>query len=164
MTHSMTLRSNPRLLIFYSILALLPIGALALYPRFPPIAGGLILGASLFLDFKLFGFARPYLNTRIITAEDSITVFLAGSEEVFPWKEINLSGKCALRGKPFLFFYHLGKDRIITIPREYTDMRELEKTLEENTPFEAFAPGVDIQEVIYERFHAGKEKEAAPQD
>ena len=158
----MTLRSNPRLIVFYSILVLLPLGALMLYPRFHPIVGGLVLGASLFIDFKLVGFARPYLKTKIITDDASITVFLSREEETLSWKEITLSGKCTLRRKYFLFLYHLGKDRIITIPYEYTSMKDLERTLKENTLFEAFPPEVDIRSVIYERYHAGKEEKAEP--
>jgi hypothetical protein len=153
----MTFRSNPRILIFYSILVALPLGALALYQRVPQIAGGLILAASLFVDYKLLRFAQPYLKTKIITAEPNIRVYLAGKEETFAWEEVTLSGKCEFRGRPFVFLYHLGRDRIITIPYEYSDMSNLEKTLMEKTPYEIFPPGVDIRRVIYERYHTHTE-------
>ena len=162
----MTIRSNPRLLIFYGILLLLPFGALMLYQNFHPLVGGLLLGASIFIDYKLYGFAKPYISTRVTTSDDYITVYLVRTEETFSWEEITLCGKWTFRGKPILFIYNLEKDRIITVPYEYTNMKDLEKTLKEKTAFEIFSSEVDIRQVIYERFHAGKEKgkEAASQD
>jgi hypothetical protein len=153
----MTFRSNPRLFIFYVILAALPLGALALYPRVSQVAGGLILGVSLFVDYRLFRFAQPYLKTKIVTGEADIRVYLAGGEEVFPWEEITLSGKCGFKGKTFVFLYHKGKDRIITIPYEYSAMPDLEKTLAEKTSYEVFPSDADIRRIIYDRYHTNTE-------
>ena len=160
MTHDMNLRSNPRLFIFYFILVGIPLGAFMLYPQLPPLAGSLVIGASLFVDYKLFRFAQPYIKTKIVTGDEAVTVFLAGQEESFPWREITLSGKFYFQkaAKPFIFLYHLGKDRIITIPYEYRDMNILEQTLMEKTPFEVFPPGIDIRGVIIERYHSGKDR------
>jgi hypothetical protein len=156
----MTLRSNPRLLVFFLILGALPLGALALYPRLPQLAGGLVLGLCLFIDYKLFRFARPYLKTKIVTDETALTVYLPNQEESFPWAEITLSGKCVFAGggRPFLFLYHLGRDRIITIPREYADMPVLEKTLAEKTPYEVLqlSSAQELRQTLHDRYHSDK--------
>jgi len=149
-------------LIFYTILAAIPLAALALFQNLPPIVGPLVLGGSFFAVYKLYKYAQPYLNTKIITDDEGITVFLAGQEERFSWNEVSLSGKFYFQktGKPFLFLYNLGKDRIITIPHEYKDMAQLEKVFIEKTPYEIIPPGIDIREVIVDRFH----RKETPQD
>ena len=159
----MTLKSNPRLLVFYFILAAIPLGAFMLYPRVSQIVGSLLIGISFFIDYKLFRFAQPYLKTKIITGESGVTVFLAGQEENFPWPEITLSGKFHFQktGKPSMFLYHLERDRIITIPYEYRDMNSLEQALMEKAPFEVFPPGTDIRQIIVERYHSGRNKQQA---
>jgi hypothetical protein len=152
----MSVRSNPRLLIFYFILAGLPAVSLFLYARLPQLAGAAVLGLSFFLDYKLFRSARPYLKTKIVTEESSVTIFLAGQEATFPWTEVALSGKCnQTGGKPFLFLYHLKEDKIITVPYEYTDMPGLENTLAERTHYEVFQllPGMDVRKILHDRFH-----------
>jgi hypothetical protein len=161
MTHDMTWRSNPRLLVFFLILAALPLGGLALYPRLPQIAGGLVIGLCLFIDYRLFRFARPYLKTRIITNETAATICLPNQEEVFLWAEVTLSGKCVFeRGRPFIFLYHLERDRIITIPYEYTDMPGLEKALSEKAPYEVFrlSSVEDLRQILHDRYHPGTDK------
>jgi hypothetical protein len=162
MTHDMTLRSNPRLLLFYCILAALPLGAIMLYPRLPQFMGAGLLALSFFIDYKLFRFAQPYLKTKVVTDESAVTIFLAGQEESFSWTEITLCGKCVPQvkgGRPFVFVYHLGKDRIITIPYEYSDMRGLESTLAEKAPYEVFplSSGMDIRQILHDRYHADKD-------
>jgi len=131
-----------------------------LYPRLSPIIGSVVIGVSVFIDYKLYRFAQPYLKTKIVTDESGVTVFLAGQEETFPWEEIVFSGKIFVQksGKPFIFLYHLGKDRVITIPYEYTNMKSLEQTLTEKTPFETIPPGVDLRKIIIERYHSNKDK------
>jgi hypothetical protein len=155
----MTLRSNPRLLIFFLILAALPLGALALYPRLPQFVGAAVLGLSLFIDFKIFCFAQPYIKTRIVTDESAITIYLAKEEEIFAWTEVALAGKCIFKnGRPFIFLYHLGKDKIITIPYEYTGMRNLEKTVSEKVPYEILelSSSMELRQLLHDRYHSDK--------
>jgi hypothetical protein len=124
--------------------------------------GGLVLALSFFIDYRLFRFAWPYLKTKVVTDESAITIFLAGGQEAFPWPEVTLSGKCvpqAKGGKPFVFVYNQGKDRIIVIPYEYSGMRDLENTLAEKTSYEVFrlSPGQDIRQILHDRYHADKD-------
>jgi hypothetical protein len=157
MTHNITWRSNPRLLIFFLLLVALPLGGIAFYPHLPQLAGGLVIGLCLFVDYRLFRFAQPYLKTNIITDETAATIHLPNQEEVFPWAEITLSGKCIFeRGRPFVFLYHRGRDRVITIPYEYTDMPGLEKTLSEKTPYEVFrlASVIELRQTLHDRYHS----------
>ncbi|MDR1625969.1 MAG: hypothetical protein LBT33_05455 [Spirochaetia bacterium] len=159
MTHTITWRSNPRLLLFYFLLAALPLGGLAFYPHLSQVMGGIVLAASFFIDYRLFRFARPYLKTKIVTGETDAVIHLPNQEEIFPWTEITLSGKCLLeRGRPFIFLYHRGKDRVITIPYEYTDMPGLEKTLSEKTPYEVFqlSSAMDLRQILHDRYASDK--------
>jgi hypothetical protein len=156
MIHRMTLTSNPRLIIFFTILTGLPLSGAASFNFFPPTlaAGALALGG--FLSYKLYRFAQPYLGTKIETGKDAILFSLPGEGDLaFPWKEVSLSGRCtAYRGRPFVFVYHAGRDKLITIPYEYTDMKGLESTLEEKSPFEIFhfEPGMTLRAILKERF------------
>ncbi len=156
MTHRMTVTSNPRLLIFYSLLGAFPLSGLYAFSRIPPLAGAAALAVGAFLSYRLYRFAMPYLGTKIVTGEDGITFTLPGEGDlVFPWNEVSLTGKCtAARGKPFVFAYHAGRDRLISIPYEYTDMKGLESELAEKAPFETFhfLPGMSLRAVLRERF------------
>jgi hypothetical protein len=164
----MTLRSNPRLLIFYLILAALPLGGLSLYSRLPQLVGGLVIGVCIFIDYGLFRFARPFLRTKVTTTETTVSVQLPNQEEVFAWEEVTLSGKCLIEGRggrSFIFLYNLERDRILTVPYEYTDMPGLEKTLSERTPYEVFqlSSAMELQRIIQERYHLNKTEPDEPE-
>jgi hypothetical protein len=162
MIHRMTLTSNPRLLIFFTILIGLPLSGAASFSYFPTAvaAGALAIGG--FLSYRLYRFALPYLGTKIETRENDILFSLPGEGDVsFPWKKVSLSGRCtAYRGRPFVFVYHAGRDKLITIPYEYTDMKGLESALEEKSPFEIFhfEPGMTLRGILKERFPQNGEK------
>ena len=156
MIHKMTPISNPRLFIFYSIMLGMPLlGALS-FKVYPPIVAALLTGAGCFLSYRFFKFAQPFLSTRITTTEEGITFTLPKEGDVvFTWKEITLAGKCLLpNGKPFIFAYHLGRDKLITIPFEYQDMKGLQAELEKKTSFETFKfeAGRSIHDVLTERY------------
>ena len=152
----MTIASNPRLLVFFTVLAALPLAGLSAFSYLPPIGGGAALGIGLFLSYRLYRFALPYLATKITTEESGLTLSLPGEGDVtIPWTEVSLSGRCTqTRGKPFLFVYHAGRDKLIAIPYEYSGMKGLESDLSEKTPFEAFhfLPGMNLRKVLEERF------------
>lgn len=156
MIHRMTPLSNPRLFIFYSLLVSFPLAGFFVFTRLPPMPGAAALAAGAFLSYRLMRFAKPYLETKIITGEEGITFTLPGQgDETFPWEEISLSGKCThTKGRSFIFTYNAGRDRLISIPYEYTDMAALEDELAARTPYEVFffPPGASIRGVIQERF------------
>ena len=156
MIHRMTPASNPRLFLFYTLLVAFPAAGLSAFSYLPPLAGAAAFAVGAFFSYRLYRFAVPYLGTRITTDEAGVTFTLPGEGDVtFPWKEVSLSGKCtSARGKPFVFAYHAGRDRLISIPYEYTDMKGLETELAEKTPFETFhfLPGMNLRGILQERF------------
>ena len=167
MIHKITFGSNPRLLLFYAILAALPFGGIMLYSNMPGIPGAIGMALSFFLAYKLFRFAHPFIKTHVITTDSDITVALAKQEIVFPWSEITLSGKCIpKKGRTFIFLYHLGEDRIVTIPYEYTNMAAMESALAEKTTFETFQVSLpmDIREILHDRYHSDKEESAKDEE
>ncbi len=160
MVHRMTPLSNPRLFIFYGLLVSFPLAGLYVFSRLPLLPGSVALAAGAFMSYRLMRFARPYLGTKVTTSSEGLTFTLPGEGDLaFPWSEVSLSGRCtSARGKPFIFAYHAGRDRLISIPYEYTDMKTLEEELASRTPFETFhfPPGSGIRAVLQERFPRSK--------
>ncbi len=154
----MTVTSNPRILIL-GIVVLAMFGVAVLGFVLLSLAFGLIfLAVAVYLSYQLLKFARSHLASRIRTGDDGIAFDLPTNEhEEFAWGDITLSGSCTpTRGKPFSFVYCEGKDRLITIPREYTDFEALTAAIERQAPaFERFhlGPGVTIHEKLRERLN-----------
>ena len=157
----MTVISNPRLFIFFTITAALPIAGASTFANFPKLFATAATALGCYLSYRLYRFAKPFLSTQIVTSGDTAVFTLPGEgDTVLPWSEINLAGKCSTKkGQSFLFVYHKERDKLITIPYEYQNMKGLQKTLEEKTPFESFffEQGMSLRGVLQERFpNAGK--------
>ncbi len=156
MVHKMTPLSNPRLLIFFTIIAALPLMGLLAFKAYSPIMGSALTGLGCWISYRLYRFASPYLKTMITTSDDGITFTLPKEGDThFPYGDIALSGRCTSeRGKPFLFAYNPKRDKLITIPYEYHDMKTLQEEFERKTNFENFhfTAGRTIHDVLKERY------------
>jgi len=156
MVHKMTPLSNPRLLIFFAIITALPLLGLLAFKTYSSVVGAVLTGLGCWLSYRLYRFANPFLKTMITTSDEGITFTLPNEGATnFLYGDIALSGRCTSdRGKPFLFAYNPSRDKLITIPYEYEDMKGLQAELERKTSFEDFhvQQGRSINDILRERF------------
>lgn len=155
MTHRITLTSNPRLIALALVVLAMFAVAVAAFATLTPLFGGVFLALTLFLAYNFARFAQGSLRSRVATSEAGISFILPTREqENLPWEVITHAGYCTQpRGKPFLFVYAESRDRLISIPREYTDFDALVEQVRSATPFEemSLASGETIQERLRER-------------
>jgi len=154
----MTIGSNPRILVLAVVVAGMAAIAVLGFVLIGVAVGFIFLAVAAYLAFQLLKFARSHLRSRINAGEETIAFALPTNEyEEFLWTDITLAGYCTpTRGKPFAFVYCEKKDRLLTIPNEYTDFDALVVELEKSAPaFERFhlGPGVTIQEKLRERLN-----------
>jgi hypothetical protein len=152
----MTVLSNPRLFIFITKVVALPLAGASTFSRIPKLFATAATALGSYLTYRLYRFAKPFLATKIETTEEKAVFTLPGEgDTVLPWPKIDLAGRCSTKkGSPFLFVYSKDSDKLITIPFEYENMKMLQKTLEEKTPFETFffEPGMSLRAVLRDRF------------
>jgi len=146
----MSLASNPRLIALALVVLAMFGVSVAGFVTLTPLFGFIFLALALFLAYQFARFAGSSLRSRITTSEEGISFILPTRErESFAWGAISHAGYCTqAKGKPFLFVYAEAQDRLISIPREYTDFDALVEELRDATPFEtmSLAPGETIQE------------------
>ncbi len=155
MVHRMTVAANPRLLALFVIVLAMAALAIVAFALLGALFGVIFLALAAFLGYQFSKFAAAHLRSRIVTAPKGISFVMPTSDrEEFPWEKVSLSGYCTRRrGKPFLFVYNESDDRLITVPREYSDFNALVEEVKARSAFElyALASGETIQDVLRAR-------------
>lgn len=150
----MTVRSNPRILILFLIIAAMFAVSILGFVFSTAVLGIIFLAIALFLSYQFLRFARSHLRSRIVTDDAGITFHMPTNEqEHFDWGELALTGLCTqAKGKPFAFVYSRDRDRLITVPREYERFDELLGGLKEHVDYGELdlAAGVTIQQKLRE--------------
>ncbi len=150
----MSLASNPRLMALALVVLAMFGVSIAGFVTLTPLYGIIFLALALFLAYNFARFAGGSLRSRISTSEEGISFVMPTRErESLAWEAITHAGYCTqARGKPFLFVYSEPQDRLISIPREYTDFDALVEQVRGATPFETMS--LDRGETIQERLRA----------
>jgi len=141
MEHRLTLGSNPRIIVLLLVVLAMFAVSVAGFRLLGAVYGLIFLALALFLGYQLGRFAFASFRSKVTTSNEGIAFVLPSAErEFFPWGQITHAGYCTqAAGKPFLFVYDENADRLITIPREYSDFDALIESVKEATPFESYA-------------------------
>jgi hypothetical protein len=134
----MTVRSNPRLILFGAVVVGMPLLGVALFCFLKGIIGlAAVLGAG-FFTYQLITFMLPSLRVRIETSSDEIRCIRPGNDDIaFEWSEVTHAGLVHQKShKPSLFLYSEAHDRFVEISKEFSDFDHLLATVKEQTPFQ----------------------------
>ena len=142
--YRISLRSNPRLLVFYLIMPVFlaaGVGALFLLGI---IFGLIALAAAAFLVWSMLKLARRELATKVETLTDEILFVMHGDEKIsFPWEKIRIAGiaveqdaKGRMRTKERrLFIYNEQDDKMFALNDEFENLDNLASELRSRTDF-----------------------------
>ena len=138
MRHTITVASNPRMLIFFVILVALPAVGILLMIFAGMLIGIIALAAAAYLDYTMFRSVRNHLKSWVETSAAELKCQMPDGELlVFPWNTVTTAGYCQQeQGRPFLFVYREEGDKLVTIPKEYADFNALFSEIRERTPFQ----------------------------
>ena len=150
MKHTITLTSNPRLIILFLIVIALPAAGVLLLVFAGTLIGIIALAAAAYLDYSMLRFFRNHLNSWVETTDTELKCRMPDGEMlVFSWDQVTAAGYCTQeRDRPFLFVYREEGDKLVTIPKEYGDFQTLLSAIKERAPFQelTLSRGETIQE------------------
>lgn len=154
MKHTITLTSNPRLIILFLIVIALPAAGVLLLIFAGTLLGIIALAAAAYLDYSMLRFFRNHMKSWVETTDTELKCRMPdGDLLVFSWDQVTAAGYCTQeRGRPFLFVYREEGDKLVTIPKEYGDFEALFATIKQRTPFQELSlrRGETIQERLKE--------------
>lgn len=132
MEYRVTLKSNPRLLILFAMIAVLPAISIALILLWSPIAGAIVLAIVAYVDYHLVKFVRLQLASYVRTDDDGIRGLSGISEKVdIPWETVTHAGvamESQTRGVAFV--YAEEQDQLISVPSDYENFDQFVSELE----------------------------------
>jgi hypothetical protein len=151
MRHTITITSNPRMILLFLIVIALPAAAVLLLIFVGTVLGIIVLAGAAYLDYSMLRFFRNHMKSWVETSDTELKCRLPDGELlVFPWDQITAAGYCSQeRDRPFLFVYRKEGDKLVTIPKEYGDFDALFSTIKGHTPFQELSLG--RAETIQER-------------
>jgi hypothetical protein len=142
--YRITPHAQPRLLVFYAIMALIVAAGAASILLVGPLIGLIILAASLFIAWSMLKVVRRQLSMRVETLTDEILFVQHGDEKLsFPWEKIFVAGFShetegsgrKRRAVRRLFIYNEQDDRVISLTDEFECLDGLAAELREHAPF-----------------------------
>jgi hypothetical protein len=150
MRHTITISSNPRMIILFLIVAALPVAGVLLLIFAGTLIGIIALAAAAYLDYSMLRFFRNHMKSWVETTDSELKCRMPDGEMlVFSWDQVTAAGYCSQeRGRPFLFVYRQEGDKLVTIPKEYGDFHTLSSTIKNRTAFQelSLSRGETIQE------------------
>lgn len=151
MEYRVTVKSNPRILILFSVIALIPLAAVLLIVLWSPIAGVILLAIGGYVDYHLIKFARLQLASYVRTDEDGIRGLSGISEKVdIEWDDVTHAGVATESGtRAAAFVYAEGEDQLITVPSEYENFEHFVTELGER--FDLIRFELDSNETLTDR-------------
>ena len=143
MRHTITLTSNPRMILLFLIVIALPAVGVLLLIFAGTLVGIIALAAAAYLDYSLLRFFRNHMKSWVETTDSELKCQMPDGELlVFSWDQITAAGYCTQeKGRPFLFVYREEGDKLVTIPREYGDFQALYEAVEQRTDFQQLSLG-----------------------
>jgi hypothetical protein len=129
--------------------------------------GIIALAGAAYLDYTTLRFFRNNLKSWVETTDAELKCQMPDGELlVFSWDGVTAAGIFTQeRGRPFLFVYREEGDKLVTIPKEYSDFETLYSQIKERTPFQelSLARGETIQERLKEMLNIEPAVEAEGQ-
>jgi hypothetical protein len=164
MRHTITISSNPRMILLFFIVVALPTAGVLLLVFAGAVVGIAALAAAAYLDYSLLRFFRNHIRSWVDSSDAELKCRLPDGELlVFPWDKVAAAGYCIQeRGRPFLFVYREEGDKLVTIPREYGNFQDLYDTIKGRTDFQqvSLVSGETIQERLKQILKLGSTRNA----
>jgi hypothetical protein len=141
MRHTITIASNPRMILLFLVALALPAAGILLLIFAGTVIGLVALAGAAYLDYTTLRFFANNMKSWVESTEAELKCRLPDGELlVFPWQQVTAAGYCTQqKGRPFLFVYREEGDKLVTIPKEYADFQALYSTIEQRTPFQELA-------------------------
>lgn len=138
MIHKMTVRSNPRLILFGGLVIGVPLLGVALFWFLKGIVGIVALLGAGFFTYQFTTFVLPSLRVRIETSADEIRCRRPGNDDIaFRWSEVTHAGLVHQKShRPSLFLYAEEHDRFVLISKEFSHFDRLLAEVKKQTPFQ----------------------------
>ena len=168
MRHTITIASNPRMIILFLIVIALPAAGILLLIFAGTLPGIIALAGAAYLDYLLMRFFRNHMKSWVETSDTELVCQMPdGDLLVFPWDQVTVAGYCTQqRGRPYLFIYKGTGDKLVTIPKEYGGFEALSSTIRQRTSFHEFSlgRGETIQERLKQILNVEPSADAASSD
>ena len=170
MRHTITIASNPRMILLFLVAIALPAAGILLLIFAGTLIGIIALAAAAYLDYSMLRFFGNHMKSWVETTDTELKCRMPDGELlVFVWDQVTAAGYCTQeRGRPFLFIYKEEGDKLVTIPKEYGDFEALYSTIKQRTPFQELSLGREetIQERLKQmlRFDTNEDKETGDTD
>jgi len=154
MRHTISISSNPRMIVLFLVVIALPAAGILLLVFAGTLLGIIALAAAAYLDYSMLRFFRNHMKSWVETTDTELKCRMPDGELlVFSWDQVTAAGYCTQeRGRPFLFVYREEGDKLVTIPKEYGDFEALFATIKQRAPFQelTLSRGETIQERLKE--------------
>jgi hypothetical protein len=141
--YRMTVRSNPRILVVFTVVPVIILAAAGLLFLLGALFGLLALALGIFISWTILRFTRRQLSSRVETFTDRIVFNLLGDETLaVPWNQVRVAGiatepsarRRRERGRR-LFVYDEQDDRMFALTDEFEDLDSLAAELRQKTDF-----------------------------
>jgi hypothetical protein len=134
--YRLSFRTNPRMVLLPVVLVgLVAIGVLA-WRYAGTVAGIVVLAIALYLDVQIVRFLASHLRSWVKTTAEGLSARLPDASTLdFDWKNLTHAGLCQRAGsRPFVFLYDERRDRLLSIPNEYSNFAELNEEIRRRLP------------------------------
>ena len=97
----MTVRSNPRILIIFTVIPVIILVGAGLLFVLGVLLGLVALAVAIFISWTILRFTRRHLSSNVETLTEEIVFNLLGDEKLaLPWKQVRVAGiatECSTR-------------------------------------------------------------------
>jgi hypothetical protein len=123
------------MIILFLVVIALPAGGILLLIFAGTLIGIVALAGAAYLDYSMLRFFGNHMKSWVETSEAELKCRMPDGELlVFPWDQVTAAGYCTQeRGRPSLFVYREEGDKLVTIPKEYSDFQILYSAIQERT-------------------------------
>jgi uncharacterized membrane protein len=152
----MTVRSNPRVLILFTVIPVVILAGIGLLFLLGVLLGLLALALALLLSWTILRFTRRQLSSQVETLTDQIIFNLLGDEKLeLPWTRVRIAGFATERSarrrrgrERRLFVYDEHDDRMFALTDEFENLDGLAAELRQKTDFREIelSPGETLKD------------------
>lgn len=135
MIYRVTLRSNPKVLVLFVVIVVLPAAGVLGLVYVEGLLRLIIPAVAFYLAYHLYRFVGSHLRSYVETSEEGLSCRTTVNEEIsFRWDAVTHAGVGrGPRGQGTLFLYDEGEDKLLSIPGEYANWDRLQEELKQYT-------------------------------
>lgn len=132
MTYKYNIKSNPKLLFPYVIVAVVLVGAFSTFFYLSRLFAFLLSAIAVWFSYKILRSMKTLLSSRIESYTEGFNVFLSdGTKLEFEYDLITHAG--LITNNDSVFVYEESKDSIVQLPPVFSDFQLFIQELKENT-------------------------------